>query len=284
MNPDYPLEPKHHCGSGALAAICGRIRAGGGAPTCHEHSNGQSGMKTHKRWGAALLVAVLAVPGCATAPGKDGKTSFSSPESCIAAYTVGGAALGGVFGHLLGGDSTSAATGAVAGGVAAFAYAWGSCFKQFSTAQSQQVKDYKETSQQIRYSPRQGTVVKINDYALDPVVAAPGDTVKFKAKYTVMTPTAKDIPVTETRILKFYDKSQNKYVQYAVPENTVIAPGSRSADGSVAIPGNAEPGQFKLAFKVDAGGKSDVREIPFTINSAKHALARPPVVIARAGH
>ncbi|MDP2879405.1 MAG: hypothetical protein Q8N74_07770, partial [Sulfuricella sp.] len=34
MNPDCPLEPKHRCGSGALAAIFGRIRAGGGAPTC----------------------------------------------------------------------------------------------------------------------------------------------------------------------------------------------------------------------------------------------------------
>jgi hypothetical protein len=30
--PRYPLAPKHRCGSGALAAICGRIRVGGGAP------------------------------------------------------------------------------------------------------------------------------------------------------------------------------------------------------------------------------------------------------------
>lgn len=240
-------------------------------------------MKTHRRLGTALLVAVLAAPGCTTAPGKDGKALFKSPDECIAANTVGGAVLGGIAGKLFGGDSKSTAAGAVAGAAIAFAAAWGSCFKQFSTAQSQQVKGYKETSQQIKYSPRQGTVVRIDDYALDPVEAAPGDTVKFKAKYTVMTPTAKDIPVTETRILKFYDKSQNKYVEYAVPENTVIAPGSRSADGSVAIPGNAEAGQFKLAFKVDAGGKSDVREIPFTIASAKHALARPPVVMASAG-
>ena len=34
MIPDYPLELKHRCGSGALAAIFVRIRAEGGAPTC----------------------------------------------------------------------------------------------------------------------------------------------------------------------------------------------------------------------------------------------------------
>jgi hypothetical protein len=34
FNQDCPLEPKHRCWSGALAAIFGHIRAGGGAPAC----------------------------------------------------------------------------------------------------------------------------------------------------------------------------------------------------------------------------------------------------------
>ena len=35
MNPDYPLEPKHRCGSAALGAIAAENRGEGAAPcTC----------------------------------------------------------------------------------------------------------------------------------------------------------------------------------------------------------------------------------------------------------
>lgn len=230
-------------------------------------------MGTFRSAAAGVLCIALIAPGCATTPGGKGVT-WSSPEACIATYTVGGVAAGAVIGKLLGGDTKDAAAGAVAGGVLAFAYAWGKCFADFSTSKSQPAKGYDDTARQVRYAPDQGTVVKITNYHLDPVAAAPGDTVKFRAGYYVMTPARKDVSVTETRTLKFFDRGQNKYVEYPVPEKTVISPGLRNADGSVPIPDNAQEGEFILAFKVEAEGKTASREVPFVITRDSRALTR----------
>jgi hypothetical protein len=229
-----------------------------------------------KTFAVYVLAVTLAVPGCATVPGGDGKPTFGSPEACVATYTGLGALGGALLGNLIGRDTQSTVAGAAVAGVVAFAAAWGHCFKKFSTAQSREVKGYEETAKQVRYSPRQGSVVKISDYRIDPTAIAPGGTVKFKANYHVMTPGSRDVDVTETRILKVFDPNKRQYVEIGqVPEKTVIARGStRNTDGSFPIPSNAQEGRFMLAFKVDAAGQSDIEEIPFEITRDNRVLAK----------
>jgi predicted small secreted protein len=52
----------------------------------------------------ALLISMLSLTACATTPGADGKCFWSSPATCIAAHTAGGALLGAAAGFGRGGD------------------------------------------------------------------------------------------------------------------------------------------------------------------------------------
>ncbi|HGJ65044.1 TPA: hypothetical protein ENS27_06590 [bacterium] len=224
-----------------------------------------------------IVLISLGVYGCATTP--DGKTTWNSPEACIAAHTAGGALVGALLGAAIGGiadgkkgTKKGAVGGGLGGGLLGFAYAWGKCFAASSSVQSQQVKDYTETASITDYTPEQGVSLKINDYSLNPCTVAPGDTVKFNANYYVMTPSPQDIPVTETRILKVYDTKQNMFVeQGSVPECITVSPGTRRADGQVQIPSNAVPGKYLIAFMVASEGKTDVAEMPLTITAPRQA-------------
>lgn len=223
---------------------------------------------------AWILIVSMGLTGCASMKGADGKSIWSSPGQCVAAHTAGGAVLGALAGAGLGalvGGKKGAGTGAIAGGVGgaviAFAYAWGECFAAFSSVKSTEAKNYDESKKEIYYKKQQGDITKIKKFDLKPSVVAPGENLKFKANYVVMTGTDRnDIPVTETRILKVFDPDKKQFVEVgSAPETVIVAPRIRNADGIVPIPDNAEEGKYMIAFKVDALDKSDVVEMPFTV-------------------
>jgi uncharacterized protein YgiM (DUF1202 family) len=230
---------------------------------------------------AWILIVAFGLTGCATIPGSGGKTQWDSPGQCIAANTIGGAAIGALTGALLGaisgeknGAGKGAIIGGVGGGVIAFAIAWGKCFAAFSTVKSQEVKNYIETQKEINYKKGQGDITEIKSFDLQPYVA-PGKKLKFKADYVVMTDTdKKDIPVTETRILKVFDPEKKQFDEVgAVPETVIVAPRIRHADGEVLIPEDTPEGKYMIAFKIESLNKTDIKELPFTVTKDNKLLA-----------
>ncbi len=188
-------------------------------------------------------------------------------NQCIAMYTAGGALGGAIIGGLIGGDWKGAGIGAAIGGGIGFAYAWGKCLSLYSTLKSTQTAGYQETAQKTGYNQSQGEVVKIQRFNITPVSVAQGGSVKLNGSYYVMAPPdRKEIKVTETRIVKYFDPSKKEFVDLGqVDQEVTAAPGTRTADGSFDIPKDVPEGRYKIAFVVNAEGKSDMVERELTV-------------------
>lgn len=220
-----------------------------------------------------LLALSLISYGCVTTPTRaDGEMS---PAACIAAHTAGGAIIGGIIGAIAG-DRQGLKKGLLIGGGLALAYAWGKCFQHYTTSKSEQIKDYDTTAREVGYSPQSGLVARIENYSLTPVVAAPGDTVRFDAVYYVMSPNRdSDIPVTEIRKLKRFNDKENTYVELGEAVSSITAkPGLRKADGNIQIPENVEEGKYLISFLITAEGKTDVLERPLIISKDRRVPSR----------
>lgn len=213
----------------------------------------------------ALLVLLALFPqGCATMPQSSGEAALL----CGAAGAAGGAAIGALAAggkHTLAGALIGAAIGGLVGAATCFAIA---------EYKSQQTKGYQETQQAVQYQPDQGDVVQITNFALDPSAAAPGSQIVFNSNYYVMNPKSDaEVNVTETRILKKFDQASNQYKEMGRPASTVtMKPGTRSADGKFDVRSGVEPGKYLLAFKVEAAGKSDEKELPFEVTTNQAQL------------
>jgi hypothetical protein len=229
-------------------------------------------MKRMYRPAAVALILALLLSSCAgMLPDPNTITTeeerISARNKCVAMYTVGGVLGGALIGALVGGDVKSGAIGAAAGGAIGFAYAWGKCLSLYSTLKSQAVASYSETVQKVNYRPSQGQVVKIQDFALMPPQVSPGGAVRMGGSYYILAPEgAKEMKVTETRIVRFYDPAKKQWVDLGqVDQEITAAPGSRKADGNFDLPKDVPEGQYKIAFKVNAGGKEDVVERDLTV-------------------
>lgn len=231
-----------------------------------------------------LVVSMLLLTACASMQSGEpigGCGTWSSPSTCIAAHSAGGAVLGALTG-ILTAKLTKADTGkgaligAGAGGLMAFAWAWGKCFACFTKVRSQQVGGYDETKASTGYSPNQGTALKIGNATLSPSAVAPGNKIAFRGDYYVMFPNEKkEMSITETAILKAYDAKERKWVEVGrSPETVIVAPGSRKADSEIPIPDIAEEGKFLMVFTITADGKSVSAEMPFTVTKNREVLAR----------
>jgi hypothetical protein len=183
-------------------------------------------------------------------------------NQCIAMYTAGGALGGAIIGGLIGGDWKGAGIGAAIGGGIGFAYAWGKCLSLYSTLKSTQTAGYQETAKKTGYNESQGEMVKIQRFNVTPASIAQGGSVKLNGSYYVMAPAdRKEIKVTETRTVKYFDPSKNEFVDLGqVDQEVTAAPGTRTADGSFDIPKDVPAGRYKIAFTVNAEGKSDTVE------------------------
>ena len=226
----------------------------------------------HLRAIALCLAFVFLFSSCATMlPDPNTITTeeerISARNKCIAMYTVGGALGGALVGGLIGGNWKGAGIGAAAGGAIGFAYAWGKCLSLYSTLVSQPTTGYQQTAQQVGYKPAQGNVTKIQSFAVAPTAVAPGGSVKLNGTYYVMAPEgAKEMKVTETRAVKYFDPSKNQWTDLGqVDQEITVAPGTRKADGAFDIPKDVPEGRYKMAFKVSAQGREDAVERDLTV-------------------
>ncbi|MHB8111007.1 MAG: hypothetical protein ACYDHW_13360 [Syntrophorhabdaceae bacterium] len=209
-------------------------------------------------------------------------------SQCIAMYTAGGALGGAIIGGLIGGDWKGAGIGAAIGGGIGFAYAWGKCLSLYSTLKSSPAAGYQETAQKIGYNQSQGELVKIQSFTVSPSSIGQGGSVKLRGSYYVMAPPdLKEIKVTETRIVKYFDPSKNEWTELGqVDQQVTAAPGTRVADGNFDIPKDVPEGRYRIAFMVNAEGKSDMVERELNVRKATsyvpelspiHALTKQPL-------
>ena len=229
----------------------------------------------------ALCTAIsFLLCSCATKGAHRQESRWSSPQACITAHIVGGAAVGALAGAVLAAATgnhvgKSAVAGTVAGGTLAFAYAWGKCFASFTKVTSVEAGDYRATKNRIGYRPSQGTVVKIVKAEIEPSAIRPGDKPEMRASYYVMVPSGKDVTVKESVTLKIYNQEKNAFEELGeTSETIVVSPGERRASSEIPIPSNAEEGKFFFVFKVEVQGQGDEREMPLTITRDATILAK----------
>jgi hypothetical protein len=237
-----------------------------------------------------IITFIFMLSSCASMlPSPDQITSeeelIAARNKCFAMYTVGGAALGAIAGGLIGGNWKGAGVGAAAGGAIGFAYAWGKCLSLYSTLKSQPVAGYDETAKRTKYSPSQGDVVKIEGFNINPKSVAQGSAAGLNGSYYVMAPEgAKEIKVTETRTVKYFDPQKKEFVDLgSVDQEITAAPGSRKADGKFDIPKDVPEGRYKIAFKVSASGKEDVMEKEMFVKKAKASNTMTNIELASLG-
>lgn len=231
-----------------------------------------------------LMVCVFLLSSCASVlpdPSqiRTEEERIDARNKCIAMYTAGGAAAGALAGALIGGDWKAAGIGALVGGGFGFLVAWGHCLSLYSTLQSTPVAGYQQTAQQVGYNPSQGNVTKIQGFNVTPGSITPGKTVNLGGSYYVMAPQgSKEMKVTETRYVKFFDTSKNEWTNLgAVDQEITAAPGLRKADGKFDIPKDVPEGKYRIGFKVASAGKEDVVERDLAV---KKGTASLPVHIA----
>ena len=226
-----------------------------------------------------LLVCVFLLSSCASVlpdPSqiRTEEERVDARNKCIAMYTAGGAAAGALVGGLIGGDWKAAGIGALVGGGFGFLVAWGHCLSLYSTLQSQPVAGYQQTAQQVGYNPSQGNVTKIQSFNVTPGTITAGQTANLGGSYYVMAPEgAKEMKVTETRYVKFFDPSKNEWTNLgAVDQEITAAPGLRKADGKFDIPKDVPEGKYRIGFKVASAGKEDTVERDLVVKKGTASL------------
>jgi hypothetical protein len=222
-----------------------------------------------KRLSRSLILVVLMIfifTSCAPLPqagtALTEEERASAKKTCIARYTAAGAVGGAILGGLLGSKNAkweTAAIGAAAGGALAFAIAWGHCLSLYSDLKSYPVAGAQETARKIGYNPSQGSVTKIDNFYLTPQNVAPGGKVRMAGTYYLMAPEgAKEVKVTETRSLSFFDTSKKEWTDLgSLDQDITAALGTRNAEGNFDIPEDAPEGKYRITLKVSADGKED---------------------------
>ena len=194
--------------------------------------------------GILILAAFLGsqTMGCAT-----------TGESSGAAATGGaiGALVGGIIGYQEGGEK-GALIGALAGA------ALGALIGHYY---DKQVRTREQAMQQVGYTGS-GDMLKLSQADLAPTEVAPGQKVRSRVEYDVVTEDPdKELPVTETRIIRY----QGKPVSDPVKRTVKRASGGYSSAYEFKIPEKAAPGEYTLVTTLEAAGQRETAETPLVV-------------------
>ena len=191
-------------------------------------------------FGVALAFLSAVLPGCT---GMD-QTVRDNPKTAIGAGTgvLGGAVVGGLIGGKRG-----ALIGGLLGGLT------GGAIGHYL---DQQEKDRAQTTREYRYSPAQGTQLKIETVRANPAALSPGETVNINLTYAVLTPTADtQILVRETREILLNDSSVGKTSIEVSREG-----GTWKSTVPITLPANAAPGNYRVIASIESRDAGTDRE------------------------
>ncbi|SPD73522.1 putative 17 kDa surface antigen [uncultured Desulfobacterium sp.] len=170
-----------------------------------------------------------------------------------------GAGVGAVVGGLVSKDHPAegaligAAVGAIAGAVIGHYI-------------DKKQKSAEETATVYDYQPEEGTVVNIEEVAMEPAEIRPGEASRLVINYAILSPDAeKAIPVTEIREIKSSGKSLKEIGPAVKKRNS----GTYITEQEVTFPANLPEGVYTLKGTVEAEGKTSTKETDFRVAKIK---------------
>jgi hypothetical protein len=104
-----------------------------------------------------------------------------------------------------------------------------------------------------------GSYVRFASLSITPERIAPGGKVRLNAVYYLMdSDMAKQVTVTETTTLYYYDYTKKNWVDLGTAnEEKTVALGTRGAEVNFDIPADAPEGSYRIMLRVSSMGKED---------------------------
>jgi hypothetical protein len=201
-----------------------------------------------------VVVFGVMLAGCATESG------YYDPYRSAGAGALGGAATGAAIGSIIGAATGSAATGAWVGAAAggALGLVAGALYAQHRNSE---IRSAQAAQAAYNYNPAQGNVVNIEQASASPTQVAPGQPVNLGMTYTVLNPGNAPTSVTIVREM-YYGTSL-----LGQPYQTTVTNTNGTYNDAVAynLPGNANPGNYRVVNRVMSGGGQAQRDVYFTV-------------------
>lgn len=123
-------------------------------------------------------------------------------------------------------------------------------------------KSAEETAKVYSYKPEEGTVVNIEEVAMEPAEVRPGEASKLVINYAILSPEAKkEIPVTEIREIK----SSGKLLKEIGPAIKKRNSGTYITEQEVTFPANLPEGFYTMKGTVEAEGRTSTKETDFRV-------------------
>lgn len=194
-----------------------------------------------------ILTFLVASFGCASIP----------EEHKGAATGAGvGAATGALAGALLGSKGAKTEMAVVGGLLGALA---GGAIGHYAYDQK---RTKEETAQKYDYKSSQGTLLRIEDVAIVPSAAQPGDKVEMKMTYAVLgVGTGKTAEIAESREIRYQGEL------YGKPEVSVSrGDGTYTSSVPLILPSDAKKGKYVVTMTVKGASLSDSKEASFQVN------------------
>ena len=170
-----------------------------------------------------------------------------------------GAAAGGALGAQLYKDKplVGAAIGAAAGALA------GAVIGNYL---DRKLKSAQETAKSYKYSPSQGTMVKVEDVHMEPNVIRPGQKAKLVINYALLNSDPnRTVPVRETRQILSDSRSLKKIGPLSKNRNA----GTYVTEQEVTFPQNIPAAMYTLNGTVEAGGKTSSKLAGFRVTMVR---------------
>jgi hypothetical protein len=108
--------------------------------------------------------------------------------------------------------------------------------------------------------PKGEAVVRVDGFAVQPVIVSPGQKLTLSGEYFVTTPSPNArIPVVESVIIGFYDNKGNQWTELGRTRNEInITPGTRRITPSeITVPEQPTARLYRLTFQVEHNSISD---------------------------
>jgi hypothetical protein len=133
---------------------------------------------------------------------------------------------------------------------------------RITQANSEKRSDAPQEAAVLGYSPLQGTVVKLQNAAIDPTYCGAGEEVHFSMEYTVLAPPeTPTLPVEERWVILkegkpqitldngTHERDQGRWVSHA----------------SIHLPQQVPAGTYVVKNEITAGSRYDLREVVFYV-------------------
>lgn len=133
---------------------------------------------------------------------------------------------------------------------------------RITQANSHKRADGAQEAAVLGYTPPQGTVVKLQNAAIDPTYCGGGQEVRFSMEYTVLAPPDKpSLPVAERWVILKEGKPQITLDNGTHQRDQ----GRWVSNASIQLPAQVQAGTYVVKNEITAGSKYDLREVPFYV-------------------